>query len=31
LREQLLSAIYAGQPFRAALGELGLTANAVWG
>jgi hypothetical protein len=31
LRDRLLSAIYAGQPFRAALSDLGLTSNQVWG
>jgi hypothetical protein len=31
LRQQLLNAIYAGQPFRAVLGDLGLTSNQVWG
>jgi hypothetical protein len=30
-RQQLLPAIYAGQPFRAALLELQLTPNQVWG
>jgi hypothetical protein len=31
LRERLLDAIYAGQPFRKAVRDLGLTANRVWG
>jgi hypothetical protein len=31
MRQQLLNAIYAGQPFRTALRDLGLTANQVWG
>jgi hypothetical protein len=31
VRQQLLDAIYAGQPFRAVLRELGLTSNQVWG
>jgi hypothetical protein len=31
LRQQLLDAIYAGQPFRTALSDLGLTSNQVWG
>jgi hypothetical protein len=31
MRQQLLDAIYGGQPFRTALGELGLTSNQVWG
>jgi hypothetical protein len=31
VREQLLSAIYAGQIFRLALRDLGLTSNQVWG
>jgi hypothetical protein len=31
LRQQLLDAIYAGQPFRTTLRNLGLTANQVWG
>jgi hypothetical protein len=31
LRQQLLDAIYAGQPFRATLRDLGLTPNQVWG
>jgi hypothetical protein len=31
LRQQLLDAIYAGQPFRMTLQELGLTPNQVWG
>ena len=31
LRQRLLDAIYAGQPFRRALGDLGLTSNQVWG
>ena len=30
-RQQLLDAIYAGQPFREALRDLGLTSNQVWG
>ena len=30
-RQQLLDAIYAGQPFRAVLRDLGLTPNQVWG
>lgn len=31
LREQLLEGIYAGQPFRIVLRDLGLTSNQVWG
>jgi hypothetical protein len=31
VRQQLLEAIYAGTPFRAALNDLGLTSNQVWG
>jgi hypothetical protein len=31
LRQQLLNAIYAGQPFRTVLRDLGLTSNQVWG
>jgi hypothetical protein len=31
IRQQLLDAIYAGQPFRQVLDDLGLTPNAVWG
>jgi cytidylate kinase len=31
MRQQLLDAIYAGQPFRTALRDLGLTSNQVWG
>jgi hypothetical protein len=31
VRQQLLDAIYGGQPFRSALRELGLTSNQVWG
>lgn len=31
LRQQLLDAIYSGQPFRTALRDLGLTSNQVWG
>jgi hypothetical protein len=31
IRQQFLDAIYAGQPFRAALRELELTPNQVWG
>jgi hypothetical protein len=31
MRQQLLDAIYAGQPFRAVLRDLGLTSNQVWG
>jgi hypothetical protein len=31
VREQLLSALYAGQIFRLALRDLGLTSNQVWG
>ena len=31
LRQQLLDAIYAGQPFRTTLRDLGLTPNQVWG
>jgi hypothetical protein len=31
LRQQLLDAIYAGQPFRTVLRDLGLTSNQVWG
>jgi hypothetical protein len=31
VRQQLLDAIYGGQPFRSALRDLGLTSNQVWG
>jgi hypothetical protein len=31
VRQQLLDAIYSGQPFCAVLRDLGLTANQVWG
>jgi hypothetical protein len=31
LRQQLVNAIYAGQPFRTVLRDLGLTSNQVWG
>jgi hypothetical protein len=31
LRQQLLDGIYAGQPFRTVLRDLGLTSNQVWG
>jgi IS5 family transposase len=31
VRQQLLNAIYDGQPFRQILRELGLTSNQVWG
>jgi hypothetical protein len=31
VRQQLLDAIYAGQPFRQVLRDLGLTPNKVWG
>jgi hypothetical protein len=31
LRQQLLDAIYAAQPFRTVLRDLGLTSNQVWG
>jgi len=31
VRQRLLDAIYAGQSFRRALGDLGLTSNQVWG
>ena len=31
LRQQLLDAIYSGQPFRSVLRDLGLTSNQVWG
>ena len=31
LRRQILDALYAGQPFRATLRDLGLTPNQVWG
>jgi hypothetical protein len=31
LRQQLLDAIYAGQPFRSVLDDLSLTSNQVWG
>jgi hypothetical protein len=31
LRQQLLDAIYVGQPFRTVLRDLGLTPNQVWG
>jgi hypothetical protein len=30
-RQQLLDAIYSGQPFRRVLRDLGLTSNQVWG
>jgi hypothetical protein len=31
VRQQLLDAIYAGQPFRSVLRDLNLTSNQVWG
>ena len=31
IRQQLLDAIYDGQPFRTVLRDLGLTSNQVWG
>jgi hypothetical protein len=31
VRQQLLDAIYSGQPFRMVLRDLGLTSNQVWG
>ena len=31
LRRQFLDALYAGQPFRQILRDLGLTSNQVWG
>jgi hypothetical protein len=31
VRQQLLDAIYSGQPFRQILRDLGLTSNQVWG
>jgi hypothetical protein len=31
VRQQLLDAIYGGQPFRTAIRDLGLTSNQVWG
>jgi hypothetical protein len=31
LRRQFLNALYAGQPFRQILRDLGLTSNQVWG
>jgi hypothetical protein len=31
VRQRLLDEIYAGQPFRRVLGDLGLTSNQVWG
>ena len=31
VRQQLLAAVYAGQPFRQVLRDLGLTSNQVWG
>ena len=31
IRQKLVDAIYAGQPFRQALRDLGLTSNQVWG
>jgi hypothetical protein len=31
VRQQLIDAIYGGQPFRTVLGDLGLTSNQVWG
>jgi hypothetical protein len=31
VRQQLLDAAYAGQPFRPTLRDLGLTSNQVWG
>jgi hypothetical protein len=31
MRQQLLDAIYEGQPFRTVLSDLELTSNQVWG
>ena len=31
MAQELLAAIYAGQPFRTVLRDLGVTANQVWG
>jgi hypothetical protein len=31
MRQQLLDAIFSGQPFRTVLRDLGLTSNQVWG
>jgi len=31
MRQQLLDAIYDGQPFRTVLRDLGLTSNQAWG
>jgi hypothetical protein len=31
IRQHLLDGIYAGQPFRSVLRDLGLTSNQVWG
>jgi hypothetical protein len=31
VRQQLLEAVYAGQPFRTVLRDLGVTSNQVWG
>jgi hypothetical protein len=31
VRQRLLDAIYAGQPFRRVLGDLGLTSSQIWG
>jgi hypothetical protein len=31
VRQQLVDAIYDGQPFRSVLRDLGLTSNQVWG
>jgi hypothetical protein len=31
LRQQVLGALYAGQPFRSLLGDLGLASNQIWG
>jgi hypothetical protein len=31
VRQELLDAIYGGQPFRTALRDLGVTSNRVWG
>jgi hypothetical protein len=31
VRQQLLDAIYSGQPFKTGLRDLGLTSNQVWG
>ena len=31
VRQQFVDALYAGQPFRATVRDLGLTSNQVWG